>query len=185
MKRYFCGTQQKARGMPISGPSLQEKALTFQKEFGDREQDFTASLGWLDRWKKRYGVRQLNVCGECLSADRQAVFDFRSKLRTLTKKEGITGEQLYNCTETALNFKMLPTKTLASRVENSAPDFKRSKERVTVLACSSATGNHKLKFVVTGKSKRPRAFKHMSTAALPVTYRSHNNAWMSYEIFCN
>lgn len=176
-------SQQRARGMPISGPILQEKALTFQKEFEDGEQDFTASVGWLDRWKKRYGIRQLNVCGESLSADPQAVFDFRNKLHTLIDKEGITGEQLYNCDETGLNFKMLPTKTLASMAEKSAPGFKRSKERVTVLACSNATGNHKLKLVLIGKSKRPRAFKHMSIAALPVTYKSQKNAWMDSEIF--
>ena len=35
--------------------------LTFQKEIGDGKQDFTASLGWLDRWKKRYGIRQLKM----------------------------------------------------------------------------------------------------------------------------
>ena len=67
------------------------------------------------------------------------------------EKEGISGEQLYNCDETGLNYKMLPTKTLASKREAAAPGYKKSKERVTILACSNATGNHKLRLTLVGK----------------------------------
>lgn len=65
-------TQQRSKGVPISGPILQEKALFISRQFPDADR-FTASAGWLDRWKKRYGVRQLNVCGEKLSADVLAI----------------------------------------------------------------------------------------------------------------
>lgn len=104
-------------------------------------------------------------------------------MHALLDKEGITGEQLYNCDESGLNFKMLPTKSLASREEKSAPGYKRSKERVTILACSNATGNHKLKLVFIGKSKKPRAFKNLSASAFPVTYKNQKNAWMDMDIF--
>jgi hypothetical protein len=39
-------TQQ--RGVPITGPLLQEKALVFHKEFNEGESNFTASIGWID-----------------------------------------------------------------------------------------------------------------------------------------
>lgn len=52
-------SQQRQKGCPISGPILQEKALFFRNQLKEGEDDFTASVGWLDRWKKRYGVRQL------------------------------------------------------------------------------------------------------------------------------
>jgi hypothetical protein len=43
---------------------------------------------------------------------------------------------------------MLPQKTLASNQEKSASVIKVSKERVTVAACSNASGTHKLPVVV-------------------------------------
>jgi hypothetical protein len=50
-------TNQREKGMPITGPILQQKAPIFQKECNEGEPDFTASVGWLDRWKKQYGIR--------------------------------------------------------------------------------------------------------------------------------
>ena len=46
----------------------------------------------------------------------------------LIETEGISGEQLYNCDETGLNYKTLPRKTLASKKEAAAPGYKKSKE---------------------------------------------------------
>lgn len=48
---------------------------------------------------------------------------------------------------------MLPSKTLAARAEAAAPGYKGSKERVTILAWSNATGNHKLRLTFIGKAK--------------------------------
>ena len=80
------------------------------------------------------------------------------------------GDQVFNCDETGLNFKMLPSKSLAARTETAAPGYKCSKERVTILACSNATANHKMDLAMIEKSKNPRAFKTISKHALPVKY---------------
>lgn len=180
---YLWFTQHRDKGVPISGPILHQKALKFRNELNEGEPDFTASVGWLDRWKKRYGIRQLNICGEKLSANCEAVKSFRDKLHTLLDKENISGDQIFNCDETGLNYKLLPSKTLASKAEAAAPGYKRSKERVTILACSNATANMKMKLAMIGKSKNPRAFKNVSKNALPVKYYSQKNAWMSSDIF--
>lgn len=176
-------TQNRDKGVPMSGPILQEKALKFRNELNEGEPDFTASVGWLDRWKKRYGIRQLNVCGEKLSANFEAVQLFRDKLHKVLDKDNLTGDQIFNCDETGLNYKMLPEKTLASKAEKAAPGYKRSKERVTILACSNATANLKMKLSMIGKAKKPRAFKNVSKNALPVKYYNQKNAWMSSDIF--
>lgn len=176
-------SQQRQKGSPMSGPILQEKALFFRNELKEGEDDFTASVGWLDRWKKRYGVRQLEMCGEKLSADSEAAVQFCDKFQRLIKSENLTPDQLYNCDETGLNFKMLPSKTLASHEEKAAPGHKKSKERLTILAASNATGNHKLKLVVIGKSAKPRSFKNIIVSALPVTYTNQKSAWMDRNIF--
>lgn len=41
------------------------------------ENDFTASNGSLDRWKKRYSVVFRSIVGEKLSADVQAINEFK------------------------------------------------------------------------------------------------------------
>lgn len=180
---YLWFTQRREQGLPISGPLLKEKALHFNKEIGADGQ-FKASEGWLESWKNRYGVRKLQISGEKLSANQDDVDNFKTFLHSFVDEHGISGEQLYNCDETGLNYKMLPTYTLASKQEDSAPGYKKKKERVTILACSNATGVHKLPLGFIGKSKKPRAFKNFKDlSSLPVCYRNQRSAWMNCEIF--
>lgn len=75
------------------------------------------------------------------------------------EKENLTLEQLYNCDETGLCYRMLPTKTIASRLEKCAPGMKKQKDRITLMACANATGTHKLPLMFVGKAANPRCFK--------------------------
>ncbi len=117
--------------------------------------EFKASNGWLWRFCKRHGIRELSFQGEKLSADEASVGPFQTKLKEFMEQEGLTLEQLYNCDETGLCYRMLPAKTLASRGEKKAEGMKKQKDRVTLMACSNATGNHKLPLVLIGKSANP------------------------------
>lgn len=183
--------QRRRQGIPLSGPILREKALYFYKKLEQQperdEEKFTASDGWLSRWKRRYNIRELNICGEKLSAESQKeeLQKFKLKFHAIMQTRGLTAEQVYNCDETGLNFRMLPSKTLVSKQEKSAPRFKKRKERVTVMACSNALGNHKMELVVIGKSKNPRAFKNIrkQKSSLPVYYTNQRSAWMNAQIF--
>lgn len=182
--------QQREKGVPISGPILKEKALQFYKQLEDVVVDgqgkFTASDGWLFRWKKRYGIRQLQICGEKLSAENQLteLETFKHRFHAMLAKKGLTGDQIYNCDETGLYYRMLPSKTLVAQEESSAPGYKKNKDRVTVMSCSNVTGSHKLDLVVIGKSKNPRAFKQLSNrSTLPVYYTHQKSAWMNSTIF--
>lgn len=78
---------------------------------------------------------------------------------------------------------MLPKKSLASRDEKSAPGHKMNKQRATVLFCSNASGNHRLRPMVIGKSKKPRALKNISETTLPVFYRNQKSSWISSPLF--
>ena len=97
-----------------------------------------------------------------MSTDKDRVGDFKAMLSQLIEDEGLVLSQVYNCDETGLYWKALPTKMLASRKEEKAPRYKVSKERVTILACANATGDHKLRLTMIGKAKIPRAFKGLS-----------------------
>ena len=78
---------------------------------------------------------------------------------------------------------MLPSRTLAAHSEMHAQGMKKQKERVTVMACSNATGKHKLPLVIIGKSDNPCCFKNVNKRALPVIHYAQKNVWMNTDIF--
>ena len=173
---YAWFIQQRTSGTPISGPLLQEKAKHFYSQLhtDPADGDFKASTGWL---------RNLSIQGEKLSAAEETVEPFLQKLHQVMEQKGLTTEQIYNADETGLLWRCLPDKTLVSCHEKSAPGFKKSKDRLTILGCTNATGTHKLKPVMIGKFAKPRCFKNVNMDALPVIYKSQRNAWMNSEIF--
>lgn len=148
---------------------------------GETEEEFKASAGWLGKWKSRYGVQQINICGEKLSADVDAVCIFKTEMDEYLK--GYTKDQIFNADETGLNFKMLPKRSLTSRDEKRVPGHKMNKQRVTVLFCSNASRSFRLQPMVIGKSKKRRALKNISENAIPVFYRNQNSTWMSSALF--
>ena len=55
--------QQRAVGMPISGSLLQTKVKLFYSHFHPDESKFKTSKGYLQRFKDRYGIRNLTLKG--------------------------------------------------------------------------------------------------------------------------
>ena len=179
---YAWFIKQRSSGTPISH-LLQEKAKHFSRQLntGAAHREFKASTGWLG--KTRRGIRNLSIQGEKLSAAEETVEPFLQKLHKVIEEKNLIPEQIYNANETGLLWKCLPQRTLVSCHEKSAPGFKKAKDRLTVLGCTNATGTHKLKPVLIGKSAKPRCFKHVNMDALSVIYKSQRNAWMNSEIF--
>ena len=105
-----------------------------------------------------------------------AVEPFKEELQELLEHDYLTLDQLYDCDETGLLYKVLPSKTLASTSERQASTIQQPKERVTLMTCSNATGMHKLPLLVIGKAENPRCFKNINKKALPVHYYSQKNA---------
>jgi len=96
------------------------------------------------------------------------------------KAHGLTPHQVYYADETGLFYRLLPSKTYVHREERAAPGLKVSKERVTIMPCSNASGTHKLPLLLIGKSNKPRIFK---IASLPLSYRNQSKAWMTGALF--
>lgn len=109
---------------------------------------------------------------EKLSADTEDADVFRTDIHCLIKRENLTDDQIYNCDETGLNFKILPTRTWASRRE-------KAKQRITVLVCCNVYGRQKLRFMVIGQSKKPGAFYHVSLQPLLLSHENQRNAWLN------
>lgn len=66
---WFC--EARSRSIPITGPLIQEKAAMLSLQYG--HDDFMASNGWLDRWKKRYNVKNGVLSGEGADVDETTV----------------------------------------------------------------------------------------------------------------
>lgn len=173
-------TQKRSLGEPISGPLLCEKTLQLNKKL-DGPSDFKASSGWLTNFKIRHGIRELQIEGEILSGDNAGSEAFKIKFNEIVRTQKYSRDDIYNADETGVNWRALPTKSLASRRERKAPVYKVSKDRITAMVCSNASGMHSLPLLVIGKSKTPRCFKNV--ACLPVTYRDQKSAWTDSEIF--
>lgn len=183
MALYLWFVQKRCEGIPLSGPIIAEKALQFNAKMNG-DASFKASTGWLDNFKNRHGIRELNIEGEKMSAASiDTINTFKEKFVKMIAEKGLTRDQVYNADETGLNYKALPKKTLASLSEKYAPGFKMQKERITAMVCANASGNNRLPLLLIGKAKRPRCYKGVNMNALPVKYYAQKNAWMDSIIF--
>lgn len=177
-------TQTRSEGTPISGPVIQAQALKMHKQLHGDEEIFGATTGWLQRFKGRHRISQVTIRGEQRSADDEAAASYPQKLAEIIAEEGYNGDQIYNCDETGLYYKMLPDKTLATRNDDQRTlGFKQSKDRLTVLLCCNKSGSHKLPPLVIGKFGKPRYFHHVNMTTLPASNTHSKNAWMTSSIF--
>lgn len=60
---YAWLTRQRERGVLVSGPMLQKRALRYHEELVDPV-PFKGSRGWLDSFKKRYNIKFVTADGE-------------------------------------------------------------------------------------------------------------------------
>ena len=159
---YLWFVQQRCKGTPISGPLLMGKALQLYPHIysdDSNSNSFKAGTGWLKRFKDRHGIRALSVQGESLSAASTSVDPFRERLQNIIVERGLSIEQLFNCDETVLYWKLMPNKTLVSSREKEAKGFKMPKDRVTVMPCANASGSIKFPLLFIHKSSIHAALK--------------------------
>lgn len=163
---------------------------TESEEFEDQESEtenvqdnsqrntFKASDGWLSKFKARFGMRQIKLSGEKLSADLESADNAKNEIGNFIVDNGYSMDNVYNADETGLYHKSLPEKTLALKSEKSASGFKANKERITIMNCANASGSHKIPLLMIGKSAKPRCFRN-ANVGLPVEYTSQSNSWMT------
>jgi Mor family transcriptional regulator len=168
------------RHMYISGPMIANKAQELHKELGYTD-SFSASNGWLDRFKSRHGIKLCGLRELKVESDVNAVGPFRSEIESLAQWYNLSLEQIYNADETDLFFKMMPNpESDSNEVKSSVRAYR---ERMTVLCCANATGSHKLPLACIGRGKKSRTFTANESKNLTVVYFSQETAWMSSEIF--
>ena len=158
------------------GPELIEKAKEIAQKLGKPE--FKGSRGWLDKWKKRYNVKQLRICGESGDVQGETVQSWKERLPEIV--QGYRSEDVWNMDETGIFWRALPDRGFGQK-SKSCKGGKKSKQRITVAFFVSASG-HKEKPVVIWKSENPRCLQRFNKLCLPVSYYSQPKAWMTGEI---
>ena len=167
---YECYQKARIKNIPVTGPMLQEKAKRASEELGDSE--FTASNGWLDRFKKRFNIKSQFLSGEARGVREE----------TVTSWQECYPEDIFNMDEIGQFFRALPNRSLAE-VSKQCSGGKRSKERVTCAFFVNAAGGRENP-IAKSKSKNPRCFGTIrDTSQLPSrSYFSQPNAWMDFNI---
>lgn len=148
---------------------IQSKAKIIADAIGDRE--FAASNGLLQCFLARHNISLKAISGESNDIDSEAVDTWKKRLPELCA--GFAERDIFNADETGLFFKQLPTRTLAMKSKKCFGG-KLAKERVTCLLACNIIGD-KLRPLVIGKSKCPRAFRHarITSRDLPVMWKNN------------
>ena len=166
----------RARNVPVSDEILQIKA----RFFGERLEidEFSYSRGWLQNFKKRFGIKKSTVHGEAGGVDSQVIASGREQLQHMLRD--YTLDNIYNIDETGLFYRLEPNTTLAT---GPVRGTKKCKDRITVALCANASGSDKLVPFVIGKPARPRCFPRQFNVQAVVRYRNNSKAWMTAEFF--
>lgn len=167
----------RAKKIPVSGPMIQHKAKELADALGI--ENFSASNGWLDRFRIRNNITFRSLCGEAADVDLSLCEDWQERLPLLLA--GYDDRDIFNMDETALFFRSLPNKSMMQKSEE-ARGGKIPKERLTISFCVSAAGE-KEKPLIIWRSQRPRCFKGKDLNCLGVSWYSNQKAWMTSFIF--
>lgn len=164
-------------GAVYSEKILKEKALQIAKEMNIDE--FRATNGWLYSFKSAHNINCKILSGEASNYTKQNFTEFYEL--TNKKMSEYAPENIYNCDETALFFKQVPSRSLMAKARKG---IKAYKDRVSLLLCTNLTGSDKRKLFIIGKSRCPRALKHFNYESI-CDYASNKTAWMTSDYFNN
>ncbi|KAL7076033.1 hypothetical protein ACQ4LE_004546 [Meloidogyne hapla] len=170
--------QVRSQDVPVTGPIIKKKAIEIANNLNIL--DFSASEGWLSRFKERHSIVFKSIQGESGSTDVTSLIDWHHKLLKPEIDE-FSQDDIFKIDETGLFFRMLPNNTLEFRNEKCYAG-ENSKERITILFGANMNGKEKLPLLIIGKSKNPRCFNNKK---LPenVQYFANSKTWMTSEIF--
>ncbi|KAK3917490.1 Tigger transposable element-derived protein 4 [Frankliniella fusca] len=109
LKHFILQARSLPRKIPLSGTHLKAKAKLIATRLGI--EGFTASDGWLDRFKKRNRVNYLRVSGECADVSAETVASWTTSVLPWHLK-GCELRDVYNIDELGLFINLLPDKSM-------------------------------------------------------------------------
>lgn len=158
---------------------LKEKALQIAEATGEGE-DFKASNGWVDKFRKRHQIQFRVLSGEGASVNQITVEEWKKSLPVIL--EGYSASEIYNVDETGLFYEAFPKKSLVLKGET-CQGGKNSKTRFTVCFTVNLAGEKEPPIII-GQAKRPRDFQRINVEeSFNVVWRHNKTAWMKEDIY--
>ena len=84
------------------------------KSYTDMSADtdnFKASRGWFEKFKKKSGIHSVMRHGEAESVNQEASEEFIQVFNDCIKAEGFISQQVFNCNETSVFWEKIPRRT--------------------------------------------------------------------------
>ncbi|GFW53487.1 tigger transposable element-derived protein 1 [Trichonephila clavipes] len=162
----------------ISGTKLSTKFASYTRDVLLERTERAIAI-----WIQEQVQRRIPITGESATADEGAAKIFPEELAKIIEDGDYSADQVFNADETGLYWKKLPNRTYIAKDEKTASGHKASKDRVTLLLCSNASGYRMLKPLLINKSLRSRALKGKDLKQLPVHWMANPKAWMTTAIF--
>ena len=166
----------------VTGPIIQNIATMISKKLPNLD-GFSASNGWLERFRSRNRIVSRALQGERASVPMNAVEEFKKILPTLLK--GYDKKDVLNGDEVGLYWEQSGKRTLLQQGTYPAGS-KVSKKRITVFIVAAMEG-HMEQMIVINQYLKPRAFSriHYDTNKLPVCmqWKATPKGWMNSTIF--
>jgi hypothetical protein len=172
---------------PDSGSTTGELLILKAKEFWDklpcyaRKEAPKFSVGWLDGFKKRYGMKERRRHGEGASAKIDDESEkMMEEIRETVREYG--PDLTYNMDESGYYWKMKPDRSLSTFETKGT---KKAKARITANFCTNATGTNKLPVWFISTAKRPNCFQARGLWEidhLGAVWRSNKSAWITHHI---
>nr|XP_053640973.1 tigger transposable element-derived protein 1-like [Cherax quadricarinatus] len=184
--------EKQVAGDSVSQAIISEKARKLHEDLikkmpatSDDVSEFKASKGWFERFKKRSGIHSVIRHGEAASSDHKAAEKYVQEFKKYIDSEGLKPEQVFNCDETGLFWKKMPSRTYITEEEKALPGHKPMKDRLTLLMCSNASGDCKVKPLLVYHSETPRPLrqKNVLKENLCVLWRANSKAWVTRDFF--
>ena len=181
LKKVLFAQQQnvQARGSYVSQDLLLEKAKQIWSLLPEYQglpcPDF--SIGWLQKFRRRFKIRQYKSYGEIASVPATAEAEIQD-LFEICSQYG--EDDIYNIDKIGLYWRQAILKGLATAA---LPSVKRDKSRISLALYTNASGSHKFKPWLIGKLKIPRALKGVNITALSAIWRALKKAQINREIF--
>ncbi|KAF0721500.1 hypothetical protein Ae201684_019112 [Aphanomyces euteiches] len=143
-------------GIPVSHLLLQIKAREVAAANGVPTQKFKASMLWVEGFKRRWNLtmRAKSRSGKANEAQgQQALEAFSLRIQETIRNNNV--QKLFNADQTAVNFEMLPKKTLTSKGDKTVWIMAagKEKERASVMLLADSSGIKYPPFIVMKSSK--------------------------------